>query len=315
VVWPPQQADHRMRAYRIAALLLAACSSPQQPPCPLGQCATVDAASGGADTGQADGTMGTPVLGYVIMAPPKIAADPAVKNRVIVIGTQPDGTPATDAMVVNIDRPGAGSYTRPSVTLGPLGATTYFSACDGSVPGCLGPVKLTAALASAPTQPVASVDIDIVPPIDVNPAAKCLAGGNILYLKGNDAIFSGETTYTTATWTFDDQYQEYLIVNVLPQAATTPFKLTFDTRSYAPIMIPDAYEDATKSYTTTAGLVRDHPAIDISAAASCSSVSGRFDVVEYSVSNSGVVVATYAFEQHCNGSTTTGVTGCFHYHQ
>ena len=289
-----------MRARRVAIVVLAACSGGGQPQSDAG---------GDADTG-------IPAAPYRIMAAPKLAADSSRQHRVLVIGTQPDGSPAHDELVLGFDRPGAGTYTMPVVTLGNLGATSFFRACDLSTPGCAGPVKLTAALASSPATPIAELAVDIVDPVEASPAKPCLAGGNILYLEGDDSIFNGEVTITNAAWTFDAAYPELLKVRVTPPGSTGAWSLTFDTRAYAPAHIPDAYENVQISNTFASDMERDRPAMHVNGLGKqCTTVGGRYDVEHYDAISNTAREVTIAFEQYCNGSTTTKLTGCVHYKQ
>lgn len=258
---------------------------------------------------------------YEIRVAPKLAANGTQRSRVLVVGTQPDGSPATEALVLNIDRSGAGVYTHPVVTPGSLGAATYFTACEQTVPGCLGPLRLTAALATAPTTVIASTQVELVPPIEVNPAKRCLTGGNILYLKGNDSIFTGETTITGATWTFGAAYSQMVNVTVAPAGATGSWRLLFHTMAYTAYMSPNPFEDARLAWDFSPWFQDAdvyHPSMNIRGFGNeCSSITGRFDVVTYDVdgSTNTVRTVTLAFEQFCNGSTTASVSGCLHYTQ
>lgn len=291
-----------MRSRRITLVLLAACSGGGDNPV-SGDAGDVDAEA-------------VPAAPYRIMAPLKIAASSSIRNRVLVIGTQPDGTPAHDELVLGFDRPGAGTFSAPVVTLGNLGATSFFSACELATPGCVGAVKLTAALASAPMLPVAELAVDIVDPIEASPARPCLGGGNVLYLHGDDQIFTGEDTITNATWTFDLAYPELLKVRVMPVGAAGTWTLAFDARAVGNYHIPDAYENAQIHGTFSSDLERDRPAMHVFGfGKQCSSVVGRYDVVDYDAVNNSARKVTIAFEQYCNGSTTNKLTGCIHYEQ
>jgi hypothetical protein len=304
-----------MHSRRVIIVLLAACSSPSSNPPPAIDAANADGAVDVAVDADIDGAIDagpTSSAPYRIMAPPKIAANSGVRNRVIVVGTQPNGTPALHDMVLSFDRPGAGTYSRSLVTLDHIGASSYFSACDSTTPGCLGPVTLTAALASAPTVPVASVAVEIVDPIDVNPAKPCLGGGDVLYLKGSDPIFNGETTITNATWTFDRAYPEILTVRVTPPGMTDSWSLSFDVRYYAPFHIPDVYENVQKA-VVGAELERDRPAMNVKGFGNeCTTITGRYEVIAYNVTSSGADTFTIAFEQQCNNSNTI-LVGCVHH--
>lgn len=276
-------------------------------PCP-GPACDAGAADGGADAFISK-------QGYFLLANPKLAADSMVRNRVIVLGTAADGMPTADEVVLSFDRPDTGTYTNPVVTLGPLGATSFFLPCDFSTPGCAGPLTLTAALASAPSVPIASRAVELVDPLEVNPARQCLGGGSVLYLKGNDQIFNGETMITDATFTFEQDFGEYLIMDVAPPAANGSWKLAFDLRGFGSVSLyPDVFENAVKSIAVVLSSQYDRPALDVSGFGnSCDSLAGRFEVVDYVRDGTGVLTATIAFDQVCEGSTTTSLSGCVHY--
>ncbi|MBA3465538.1 MAG: hypothetical protein H0T46_36735 [Deltaproteobacteria bacterium] len=253
---------------------------------------------------------------YTILAEPKLAASSGVRNRVVVTGTLPDGSSATDHIVLGFNRSGAGRYSIPTLRLGELGATTEFISCDLATPGCAGPLTLTVALASAPTVPVAHVDVELVDPIVVDPARRCLGGGNVLHLEGNDRIFSGNTTITNATFEVVLGFGEVFSVKVTPTGGTDAWTLTFDTRVHIMYLGPAAYENAGKAvqYSPYGIEELDHPAIDVSGFGnSCSELSGRFVVRDYTLNGNGVQNATFSFEQYCEGSTTAHLSGCIHY--
>jgi hypothetical protein len=243
---------------------------------------------------------------YRIMAATKIAADHAVRNPVTVVGTRVDGSPAFDELVLSVDRPGAGTFTEAVVTLGEIGASSVFQACDFGVPSCAGPVNLTASLASDPTTPVATVPIEIVDPLEVHPAKPCLGGGSVLYLKGNDLIFTGEMTFTNPPWTVTSTYPPAVAMDI--SAGGQTFSLLFDARLYSPAgHIPDRYENATHAE------VRDRPRMSIHHGTPCTTITGRYEVTEFVVVASNVESFTIAFEQHCDGDPERAITGCVHY--
>jgi len=211
--------------------------------------------------------------------------------------------------VLNTDRPGAGTFSDPVVTLGALGAETTFSACNLATPGCAGPVTLTAAFANAPGTPIATRAVELVAPFEVNPAKQCLTGGNMLVLDGNDQIVSGQTTVSDATWTFDATYPERVTLRVTPTGGTEFWRLMFDSSVYSPMLVPEVYPDA-----RGAGGELDHPRMDVGGfGKQCASLTGEFEITELTIDGNGVAVMTVAFEQHCEGSTTTGLRGCVHY--
>lgn len=255
-----------------------------------------------------------PATHYEIRAMPQIGADGVTRNRVIVFGTRPDGMPATDVVVVNTDRAGAGVYTAPQLTLGPLGATTYFVPCDQTLPGCLGPLVLTVALASDPTVPVATATVELVDPIEVNPARACLAGGNMLVMTGNDPILTGSTTITEGVWTFAPAYADRVVFDVQPPGEVDHWHLMFNTERLCPALFPHVYEDVVRAEAIDIAQPPDHAAMYISGFGHvCDTVTGMFQVVDYQVGGNGVDPMTIYFEQHCNGDPTTMVSGCVHY--
>jgi len=109
----------------------------------------------------------------------EMPADPFAKIPVLAIGTRSDGGPALDEVVFNTSRAGAGTFSPASATLTPLGTTAFYTPCSTSTPGCVGPVTLTLALATAPREVVASVDIELQPQDGVGSAMPCLVGGNV----------------------------------------------------------------------------------------------------------------------------------------
>lgn len=256
-----------------------------------------------------------PATRYEIRAEPQIGADGVSRNRVLVVGTRPDGTTATDEVVVNTDRAGAGTYTRPQFTLGPLGGSTYFVPCDVALPGCIGPLGLTVALASDPTTVVATTTVQLVDPIEVNPARPCLAGGDMMVMTGNDSILTGMTTITEGVWTFAPAYAETVTFDVQPPGEIDHWHLMFNTKRLCPELFPHVYDDAVRAETIDNLQAPDHPAMYISGLGhTCDTVTGNFQVLDYHVDGSHAVTAmTIYFEQHCNGDPTTMVSGCVHY--
>jgi hypothetical protein len=291
-------------------LALAACGSPH-PATPNDASTSGDA----TDAALGDAPPIQPTT-FALFAEPQLAASDTVLNQIIVVGTHDsDGSIATNTVVLSFDRPGAGSFTRPMVTLGNLGAVSEFVACNASVPGCLGTLTLTAALASNPTVVVATLQVELVAPIDVNPAKRCLTGGNVLDLHGNDQIFTGDATLTDATWDAGWAFEDSIIFNVTPNGATDQWQLAFDVQRDAPLFVPDVYANADKASPQTAvDEALDHPAMLIRGFGhDCDTVTGDFQVEDYAVNNSGAQNITISFEQHCNGDPTTMVSGCLHF--
>jgi hypothetical protein len=184
---------------------------------------------------------------YQVRAAPVIGADGTTRLRVRALGTHADGTFATDEVVLNTDRAGAGTYLTPALTLGPLGATTYFTPCDHAVAGCLGPLQLTVALASAPTTPVAHAAVMLVDPRDVDPAKPCLGGGNVLHLDGDDTIYTGTLEVTAGTFQMTG-FSDATTLTVTPSDSSqgTSWRLEFRTTKLDGVLANYAarYDDA-----------------------------------------------------------------------
>jgi len=240
----------------------------------------------------------------------QIGADGLSKLPLLVIGTNADGTPSTAQVVLNTDRAGAGTFTTPAPTLGPLGASTYFVPCNATTPGCVGPAKLTLALASAPSTIVASVDISLVQPMGVYTAAPCMTGGNVMFFDGNDYIYSGTLTVTQGTWSGSTSSQ-HLTLGVTPSGQNQGAWWTLDFDS-SQLMVPldvGVYEGAERYPFESPG----HPGIDVSGdGRGCNTISGRFEVHDIASDASGLVSATVSFEQHCESGTSV-LDGCIHY--
>lgn len=239
----------------------------------------------------------------------QIPADGYSRIPVLAIGTNPDGTPATDMVVLNTSRAGAGSFTPVAPTLGALGVTSYFTACNFTTPGCTGPVTLLLALASAPTVAVASVDVELVMPTGVGSAAPCLTGGNVMFFDGNDFIYNGMLTIGgDAAWTGSSTADHLRISNDGPSSGSWWY-LEFDASDLPIELGPGVYDDAERYPFQGPG----HPGLSISGSGrGCNTLTGRFQIHEHVRDAAGLVRATATFEQHCEGGPNA-LRGCVHY--
>lgn len=242
----------------------------------------------------------------------EIPADGHSKFPVLAIGTNVDGTPATDQVVLNTDRAGAGMFMPAAPTLGPLGTTSYFVPCNATTPGCTGPVKLTLALASAPSVVVAEIDAELVAPTGVYTDAPCLGGGNAMFFDGNDYIYNGMLTVTQGTFTASGTSENHLSFNVTPSGQDQGmwWYLDFDS-SMLGIPLDVGVYDMAERYPFESP---DHPGISIDGdGRGCNTITGRFEVHDTARDGSGnVTSATVSFEQHCEGGQPV-LDGCIHY--
>ena len=256
-----------------------------------------------------------PATSYQIRVAPQMGADGSTAYDVFAFGTQPGGSPATDVVVLNIDRAGAGTFVRPQVTLGTRSALSSFVPCANTVPGCTGPLSLTLALAAAPMTPVAHFDTELVDPIDVDPARACLTGGNVFHIEGNDQIFTGATTVTDATWSPVTGPVDRVEVDFTPTDPMQggPWKLVFSSETFGVSLSPNAYPDAQRWDAVYSLMQPLQAALLVSNnGVTCDTLTGNFTVDTHDVSSSGPSPFTAAFEQHCDGNTA-GVIGCIHW--
>lgn len=238
-----------------------------------------------------------------------LGANGHTRRKVMAFGTAADGTPLDDDIVLGLDRASAGSYDETAVTLAPLGATTYFTPCDGASSDCLGPATLTLALASAPATVLAHVEVMIVPSEDVSTVAPCSAGGNMFYIDGNDYIRNGMVTVEDPNDYVDGTADE-VEVYVTPTDPTQGLSWTvrLDTIDLGVPLTAGIY-DADRYHTSTPGLA----GLDVSGNGhGCGTVTGRFHLYDYTMVGSEVMSITASFEQHCDGMPEL-LEGCVHY--
>lgn len=241
-----------------------------------------------------------------------VSADGHTKTPVLVIGTKPDGTPATDRIVLNTDRPGAGQFVDPSPVVGPLGTTAYFVPCNATTPGCTGPLRLTLALADDPSTVLAGVDINLIEPSGVANTAPCMVASKAMYFDGNDYIYNGTLTVTQAVWS-DNAATNSIAIHLDPsgQSQGLWWDLDFDSRQLGTDLLPGVYEMAERAPFASP----DHPGLEVTGdGRGCNTLTGRFQVhyFELAPGNMKIQRALVSFEQHCEGGTNM-LSGCVRY--
>ncbi|HVU51483.1 MAG TPA: hypothetical protein VHL80_12395 [Polyangia bacterium] len=253
-----------------------------------------------------------PTLYEVRIAVSSLPADGFSKIPVLAIGRKADGTPATDAVVFSTDRAGAGTFDSPQVTLGPLGAQTYFQPCSSAVAGCTGALKITLALASAPATIVASADVTLTAPAGVGSDAPCLTGGNVIFYDGTDYIFDGTETITLGTWSASGSASDVTIhVTPASQQQGLWWDLEFSTRNLAQQLAAQVYTNAERAPFASPG----HPGLEISGdGRGCNTLSGSFQVEDIQWSDTTLKSFTATFEQHCEEGANA-LRGCVHFQQ
>lgn len=238
-----------------------------------------------------------------------LGANGHTRHKVVALGTAPDGTPLVDDIVLGIDRSSAGAYDATELALAPLGAETFFTPCDAASPDCLGPARLTLALASAPSTSIAQVDVMVVAPDDVSTVAPCTAGGSVFYIDGHDFIRNGLLTIDNAGYYVDGTIDE-VTLSIAPNDPTqgNGWNVSLDTIDSGTPLVPGIY-DADRFHASTPGLA----GLSVSGNGhGCGTVSGRFHLYDYTTTGGEVTSVTASFEQHCDGAPEL-LEGCIHY--
>jgi hypothetical protein len=268
--------------------------------------------AGAADTGGADAG-GTQFIVRVTVT--TIGADGFSTIPVIVLGTDAMGNPSNAKVVLGVSRAGVGTVSPSTLTLGQAGGMATYTVCNAASSSvmCLGKVRITLALASAPTEILAqSQEINLVIPEGVGSPAPCLVGGNVLYFNGDASnyIFKGMQTVTKATWQ-PTVSSTQVHIHLTPSDTTTQglwWDLYFDSSKLGMPLMTQVYKDAMRWPFQTDG----HPGLDVSGdGRGCNMVTGRFEIQDLVMSNGALTKFTATFEHHCEG-LAAALRGCVH---
>jgi len=231
-------------------------------------------------------------------------------------GTQPTGAAATDAVVLKLSRATAGALQRTQVTLGQLGAVTYFTPCSSAGnAACAGPVTVTLALASAPGTVLAeSQPLFLEPPMAVGTTSNCDPFANALFFDGQGYIFTGRQTVSTGTFTANSTGAPPTVVRVSVAPASSSQGLWWDATFAAP---SGAGPLAVQVYPTAERYPFQPPGaagLDVTGdGRGCNQSSGRFQVHRLTVDAGQVTEFLATFEQLCEKSPTNVLRGCVKY--
>jgi hypothetical protein len=244
-----------------------------------------------------------------------LGADGFSSIPVVILGTDAAGNPSTDRVVLGVSRAGAGTLTPSTVTLTQAGAMAYFTPCSAAASTtCVGKVRVTLALASAPTVILAqSQEITLVAPEGVGSDAPCRAGGNVLFFNGDagNYIFTGLQTVTRGTWNATSSSTQ-VHINVMP---TDPkqglwWDVYFDASKLTPPLLTTQVYDNAQRWPFQA---TDHPGLDVGGdGRGCNMVTGRFQIEDLTLVNGDLKSFTATFEHHCEGKTSA-LRGCVHF--
>jgi hypothetical protein len=243
-----------------------------------------------------------------------IGADGYSSIPVVILGTDASGNPSTATVVLDTSRAGAGIVSPATVTLTPTGATVYFTPCSASASmWCAGKVRITLALASAPTVVVAeSQELTLVAPTGIGSDSPCLVGGNVIFYNGDagDYIFSGMETITQGQWSATSSSTN-VHVSVTPTDPSQGlwWDLYFDSSQLSMPLAPQVYTEAERWPFESPG----HPGLDVSGdGRGCNTVTGSFQIEDLTLTSGTLTSFTATFEHHCEGGTPA-VRGCVHY--
>jgi hypothetical protein len=242
---------------------------------------------------------------------PSIAADGFSKVPVFAIGTLADGSVSTEAVVLRVSRPEVGGFVSSELELGALGATTFFTPCNAiTSPQCAGMARLTLALASAPDQVVASVDVELRAPDGVGSMEPCLLGGSVMFFDGNDYIYDGTMTVRDASWSGSGS-ADRIYINLHPSSPAEGlwWNLEFSSRQLQRPLTRGVYDNAQRAPFASPG----HPGIDVSGdGRGCNTIAGRFQVHAFDLQDGQLQRAAISFEQHCEAGPSV-LRGCVYY--
>ena len=240
-----------------------------------------------------------------------ISADGFSKVPVFAIGSLADGSISTKPIVLRVSRPGAGTLASSELTLGPLGASTFFTPCNAYTSAtCAGPARLTLALASAPDEVLASVDITLKVPDGVGSMEPCLLGGNVMFFDGNDYIYNGVLTVRDAGWSASGSaHTASVSVDPSDPGQGLWWDLTFSSQRLGTSLSRGVYENAQRAPFASPG----HPGLNVSGdGRGCNTLTGRFQVHDYELQNGVAQRIAVSFEQHCEGGASV-LRGCIFY--
>ena len=307
---------HAMTARRIAALAfgLSACTDPADPSvvtCGMGatlegdQCVATPITCGPGTHDIAGECVADPTPYQLRVATP-LVADGVTPFEVRAFSAQ-----VGVQVVLTTDRPGAGTFDPPSLTLDEIGGSALFTPCASTTPGCTGPVEVRMALAADLATPVARVSTALIAPPAIGSIAHCPPGMNTLYLDGTGYLYDGELTVNdgTATVTGGDRRA---VIEIRPQHQYQGVRWTVDM-STVQLGMPLAvgvYTMAYNPYSTQPGRAGFQVLGDL-AQPNCVPISD-FQVHEAVFAANRWDRLTVSFRQYCQ-ATLPAISGCARY--
>ena len=280
---------------------------------------TMDATDGPAEVGStddaadaADGPPGQLARLEVRVGATVVPADGYSWIPMLVIGTNADGTPATDAITLSLSREEGGIIRPRAFTLDALGSHPFFIPCSYADAGCVGTVKIRGARTSAPDVILAeSQEITMVAPDGLGSPAACLVAANAFFFDGNDYIFQGTMTVTDGTFMDASSTDTHVAIQVLPLLTTqgSNWEFEFSSAKLGQPLREQVYLGAQRyPFEATA-----MPGIDISGSGrGCNMIAGDFQIQKLVWENAKLLELIAVFDQHCEAGVTS-LRGCIHF--
>jgi hypothetical protein len=248
---------------------------------------------------------------------PDIRADGHTKVQVLALGPT-DETDASGPMVqLTVVPSSAGTIDSPTLSLGPVGATTYFTPCDGSAhPDCIETFQIAMTSADDPSVVLAMTSpLRTVSPGAIGSAVPCAGGGDRFHIEGDDYIYDGTLTVTQGIFTTDpvDDLPVLIHARVQPSDASQglSYDLYFSSRQLNNPLEVQTYWDAERWPLESPG----RPGLYVQAdTRACNVITGGFQIQDLYVSGRVVHRLTATFLQRCEAGTTA-VQGCIHVEQ
>lgn len=274
----------------------------------------------GAGT-QLDGTTCVPAMpadgGWyeVRIGATSIPADGYTKIPVLAIGRLPSGAPATDAVLVSVSRPTAGTLLMPSLQLGPLGSTTWFTPCSMATASCAGTAKLELRLTADPLVIVAESELfTLIAPPGVGSTAPCDPSPNALFFDGMGYIFTGTQLVTQGTFSPNTASGSGNVISfsINPSSSTQGqwWSVDFAAPSGAGPLAPQVYPMAERYPFQAPGSA----GLDVTGdGRGCNQSSGRFEIHKLTISNGQLTEFLATFEQFCEKQQSNVLRGCVKY--
>lgn len=243
----------------------------------------------------------------------QVPADGFSKIPVLALGRLPSGAPATDAVVLSVNRSTAGSIQMPGLTLGELGSMTWFIPCSSAANSlCAGPAWIEMRLNSNPQQVVAqSQTFTLAAPAGVGSTAPCDPYPNALFFDGMGYIFTGTQLVTNGMFTSSSTSTQTTVqINIDPTLSSQGS--WWDARFAAPsgtgVLLEQVYPTAERYPFQPPGVAGLSVTGD---GRGCNQSSGRFQIHRLSYNATGQLSEFLAtFEQLCEKNASNVLRGC-----